>query len=754
MWVVLLATAAAAQDDAEVRAPARGIEEIVVTAEKRETSLQDTPLAVSAFTGADLDAAGMEEIEDLTFAVPNLHFGRTIGGPLGGGGITIRGISSAGGDRSTAFHVDGIYVDAGAAPEVLTFFDVERVEVLRGPQGTLYGRNATGGAINVISRPPSPDFEIGGDVQVGTYDQIRSRAVLNAPFIGDRLLARLSLVQEDRDGFQRNLATDRRSHDADDARDFGARLQFLVDIAEGLQATVRGNFARRGGVGFANKILGDYPSEIYLSPNSAPLDLYGMNGASPNPGDPRKVRLDYIGDRDEAQWGGNTQVDWDLPDLPLLGDARLTALVSYATRDDERSIDADVSDIPLLVIDFDDEVREIVTEVRLASAGDGDLTWLAGFFFLDSTEDLTIGGLSFPFSMDPPQPGALQLTTSQLTQRDARSYAGFGQATYTLFDDWRLTGGLRYSYDEKDSSFEQPPVFLFPGDEQPFIPGAESEDSDDWSAVTGKVGVDWLWHPERMLYASVSRGYKAGIIQTAPRLDPDTGQPTGETIPNADPEYIWAYEVGAKNQLFDDRLRANLTGFYYDYQDLQVTTVAENVFVTQNAAEATVWGLELETVTLPWRALTLLANAAYLHAQFDRYIGFREEDRFQMPADFSGNDLPRAPRWTTNLSAFYDFDLERWGVLTPRLDFYASDDVFYRAANDESDKQDNYTKTDLSLAWLSEGGRLSVMAFVENLTDEDVIQSQIIGSSLIGWPLTTYLDEPRTAGVRVGYRFD
>ncbi len=741
-----------AEDESAVPGVRSSIEEIVVTAQKRETNLQDTPISISAFTGADLDAAGMQDIEDLTFAVPNLHYGRTIGGPLDGGGISIRGVSSGGNDRSTAFHVDGVYINAPAAPEVLTFFDVQRVEVLRGPQGTLYGRNATGGAINVISNPPEREFLLQGDVQFGNYDQIRSRAVLNAPFIGDRVFARLSLVQEDRDGYQRNLSTNKRGHDADDASDYGGRLQFLIDLSERAQLTVRGTYSHRGGVGVGNKLLGDYPDEIYLDPMADPLDLYGLNMAGPNPSDPRKIRADFIGDRDETQWSVNAELKWDLLDIPWLGDATLNALFSFGMRDDERILDSDVADIPLLKVSFDDEVREIVTEVRLASAGLRDLDWVVGFFFLDSTEDLTIGGQSFPFSMSPPLPGALELTTSQVTDRDARSYAGFGQVGYRFFDDWRLSAGLRYSYDEKASKFEQPPVFLFPDDEEPFIPGTSADDRDDWDAVTGRLGCDWQWGEDSMVYGSVSRGYKAGTIQTAARLD-DEGRPTGDTIDNADPEYIWAYEVGSKNQLFDNRLRLNLTGFYYDYDDLQVTTVAENVFVTQNAAAATIWGFESEIVAIPIPNATVVANASYLNATFDSFVGFREEDRFREPVDFSGNDLPRAPRYTVNVAAQYDFDLGTIGTVVPRVNFYASDDVYFRAANDDSDKQDNYTKWDVRLSWYSENTRLSVEGFIENIEDADIIQSQIVGSSLIGWPLTTALDAPRTMGVRVGYRF-
>ncbi len=742
------APAAAQSDVTEVH----GIEEIVVTAQKRETVLQDTPLSISAFSGAELDAAGMEEFEDLAFVIPNFHYGRTLGGPLGGGGITIRGVSSAGGDRSAAFHVDGVYINANAAPEVLTFFDVQRVEVLRGPQGTLYGRNATGGAINVISNPPQPELELAGDIQVGTFDQIRSRAILNAPFIGDRVLARLSLVHEDRDGFQRNLETSRRAHDADDARDLGGRLQLLFDLSEQAKLTVRSTYAHRGGVGVANKLLGDYPNEIFLDPTADPLDLYGVNQASANPRDPRQVRADHIGNRDENQWGVQAQLDWDLRTLPLLGDGRLSALLSYSDRDDERRLDSDIADIPLLVIGFDDEVSELVSEIRLASTAADPLEWVFGVFFLNSKEDLTIGGRSFPFSMNPIQPGALELTTTQLTTRDARSYATFGQLDYTLWQDLRLSAGLRYSFDEKSSAFVQKPVFLFPTDTEAFIPGTQADDRDTWDAVTGKIGADWTWSEQGMLYASVSRGYKAGTIQTAAELDGD-GRPTGRTLGNAAPELIWAYEVGSKNRLLDNRLLLNLTTFYYDYQDLQVTTVAENVFVTQNAAEATVWGVETELVAQPVPEATIIANASYLNATFDSFEGFREEDRFRTLTDFSGNDLPRAPRYTLNLAAQYDFGIGDFGTLTPRVNFYASDDVFFRAANDTTDKQDNYTKWDLRLSWSSADTRWSVEGFVENLTDEDIIQSQIVSSSLIGWPLSTALDEPKTMGVRIGYRF-
>jgi iron complex outermembrane receptor protein len=632
----------------------------------------------------------------------------------------------------------------------LTFFDVHRVEVLRGPQGTLYGRNATGGSINVISNPPTEELEAYGDIQFGNYNQIRSRWMLNAPFIGDRVMARVSIFQEDRDGYQKNLANGTRRNDADDARDFALRAQLRAVPSDDIELIVRGLYERREGIGPASKILGDLPSAIYLDPDQPPLDLYGANNASLNPSNPRKIRLDHIGDRDESPWSVNATLVWNLDDLFFFGDAQLTATGSFARRDDERSVDADLTDIPLLVVGWDDEVDEYVAETRLASAGSGPLEWVFGVFYLHSSQDLRISGRSFPFSSSLPE---FELTTMQLTDRTAQSAAVFGQASYTIWNDWRITAGLRYNYDEKDSDFVAPPVFFFESDDEPFIPGTASNDDDSWSAVTGKAGIDWFWRDGSMAYFSASRGYKAGTIETAPRLDPETGDPTGGTIANADPEYIWAYELGSKNRFLDDRLQLNLTGFYYDYDDLQVAIVAENVIVTQNAAKATVWGFELELTALPVPELLIVANGSYLNTEFDDFIGFREEDRFQQPVDFSGNQLPRAPEFSGNLMAEYRWDLGRWGTLAPRVQFYASDDVYFRAANDDSDKQDSYTKTDLRLAWQSEDERISLEAFADNVTDEDVIQSQVVGSSLTGWPITTALDAPRTYGVRIGYRW-
>ena len=192
---------------------------------------------------------------------------------------------------------------------------------------------------------------------------------------------------------------------------------------------------------------------------------------------------------------------------------------------------------------------------------------------------------------------------------------------------------------------------------------------------------------------------------------------------------------------------------YYDYEDLQIAQLFATQTVTQNAAQATVWGLEAEFVALPRPEFVLVASFGYLDATFDEFVGFLEEDITLTPMDFSGNRLVRAPKYSLTLAAEYGFDLGRFGRLAPRIQFYASDDVFYRASNFDSDKQDNYTKTDVRLTWRSESGRVSVEGFVENLTDEDTIQSKIVGSRALGAPIQTALDRPRVAGVRVGLRW-
>ena len=234
-----------------------GIEEILVTAQKRSTNIQETPTAITALSGAQLFDRGIYDVESLATQVPNFQYGESFGIAR----ITIRGIGNQGfTDPSTAFHIDGIYQNNQTAASAMTFYDISQIEVLRGPQGTLWGRNSTAGAINVSTRAPVHELEVFGDLLRGSYEQWFGRGVVNIPIIQDRVALRTAVFFDQRDGYQENLAyPNTTSQNADDADTWGIRPQILFDISDEISLTMRGRYGHQGGVGWGSKIQGDYP---------------------------------------------------------------------------------------------------------------------------------------------------------------------------------------------------------------------------------------------------------------------------------------------------------------------------------------------------------------------------------------------------------------------------------------------------------------------------------------------------------------
>ena len=855
---VLVSAPALAQEDESEPDESEGIEDIYVTAERRETRLQETPVAISVFSGADLNEQGYLDFEDVSFSVPNVQYGRTL---VGSGGVTIRGISSSVGDRSTAFHFDGIYIDRGGAVEGLTFFDIKQVEVLRGPQGTLYGRNATGGAINVISNPPVADFEAFGDIQFGAYNQVLWRGALNVPIVADKLFARVSLLGEKHDGYQKNITEKQtitwdgspvKRDDADDRDQFGVRTQLRWLPTDDIDLTLRYNYGQEKGVGPAQKILGKFASSVaFPGPGGLILNIdqycrsAGAQAAgcmvTDNPTNNRRIALNLIGDVDAWEHNVNGQLNWDLPELDFVGETQFQARFSYLRRRSYGLTDQDGSDGDLVRL-FDtrnttyqrvanptpppdtnlevvsgceadkcalgeteaeaggrpghNKLTETTVELQWANTGGGDLDWVLGAFYLNTKSNVNFIATTKPApwiisGLPPGIPGdqfaSLPVPVLETTTNRAKSLAAFGQASYqfgrdteSIWDNFTPTFGLRYSYDWKKGIRKTPaveaPLEIFPGSPPIIVPvqaQIDESDSERWGspkdALTGTARIEWDPTDENHLYLSGSRGYKSGVIVTALEdpNDPST------SFPNAGPEHIWALELGSKNEFWDDRIRANLTGFYYWYEDLQVSQLAGASIITQNAADATVWGFEAELTLRPlvdfvpefFEGLTLIGNFGYLHAEYDSfkncYLGEANSS-----IDCSGNTLTRAPPYTATVIADWPFDFGRWGTVTPNVQLYASGKVYFRPSNcpnaeceaalagtgrqQNKDFQSPYEIWDARLSWTSADQHVNVAAFVNNIADKDVIQSQVVGSFLIGAPIQVRFDRPRTWGIRVG----
>ena len=681
----------------------RTIEEVVVTAEKRESTVQKTSIAITAYSDEMLELRGIDSVEDLQFSAPNLVISPNSQSPVTY--AYIRGIGSdqlvAGFDPGVAYNIDGVYVgQPSSMPGDL--WDLERVEVLRGPQGTLYGRNTTGGSINLLTKNPTEEFQAFGDVTFGDYDRRRIRGVINGG--NETVSGRLSFISDENDGYQDNLTGS--NGDVTDLHSFRGKLKFTIsDRAEFLLTAQRfqndGQQSQKKREAFA---------PVELAPGFI-VDVY--NGAIPNPTNPRKVAKDYKEDLDLT----NTMVsakftyDWDA--------VRLVAITGLIRNDWFQTSDIDMSNNPVQTQDWDMETRQVSQEIQLVSNSDGPWDWILGVFYFDEEletdyvfDDTSVAGFTFMNGGD----------------LDTRSTAIYGQTSYDMRDSgspFKLTAGLRWTKDEKDIfEYQQIPQFAVD------LSGPMDE---DWSEMSGKLALDWFISDDVLGYASYSHGYKGG------------GYSMGQ-FDAFDPEKVDSLEVGIKSQFWDNRAQVNVALFSNDYKDLQVNFLEFTSFTTDNAAEASIDGLEIESTFLPVEGLTLNVNLTWLDATFDDY-------QFTPVIDLSGDTLNRAPEYTIGLSAQYEWQLGQNGDLLVRFDYYWQDEVYYRVQNVDRHKEDSFSTSDARLVWNSPSGKWLVDAFVKNISDDDNLRGLTVSDGLsTGNNSFESYYPPRTYGVRLGWR--
>lgn len=711
------------------------IEEVVVTAQKREESLQDTPLAISAFSENEMQQRGIVGADDLQFYVPGLTFGKTV---TRTSQVTLRGIGSEninpGGDPGVAVHVDGAYQQyTGYIAQ--DFFDVARVEVLRGPQGTLYGRNATGGSINIITQKPSEEFEGLVKLGLGNYNQVKGQGVISGPIIEDSLLGRLSVEAEERDGYTDNLFN---GDEIDDKDYYSVRGQIEWRPSDTFSINLSAYTYSDDSTGVPLASISPYPD----GPLFTGLDLstflpvfsnyYVSNNAVPN------VTL-----RDEREVRHNTDTegeeDTDGAILTIVKDFENFTLKSISAYNDSEYMNAGDTDSAAEVTFTQLAQGSFETfsqEILLSSAGDGPLEWTAGLYYYkeESTYEFDIILLD-TIPLNTPFVG-VPVTFDAGGEIEAESIAAFGQATYAFTDALSFTVGLRYTKDEKDlDESVLAPAFgiLDPVTFGPIV----VEDSDDWSETTGKIGIEYVTDAGTLWYGSVSTGFKAGGFNVSGLQS------------SYDPETVVAYEVGFKSMLAEDRVRLNAAAFYYDYEDLQVFQIEGVQASITNAAEAEVYGLEIELLALVTEELEIDGSFSYLSAEYEDFLTEVPVDPLAGLQDLSGNTLPRAPEFTLNLGAQYTWTLNNAGSVRARANVSWVDEQYYRAFNLERDKEDSYTRTDLNLAWTSSDESWVVDAFVKNLEDENVVNNLIVAAATLGsMPLASF-SPPRTYGMSV-----
>ena len=692
------ATAPAAS--AEDAADQAGIADIVVTATRMgETRLQSTPIAVSVLSGDDLANRGVRDVQDLKASVPSLQVADLSGYTQ----LYIRGIGSnivfVGSDPSTTIHLDGVYL-ARPLSYFSDFLDVERVEVLRGPQGTLYGRNSVGGTINVISRKPSATLE--GQVQAnyGTFDRYGVQAYVSGPIAGE-VRASLAADVSGHDAFRKNVST---GNDLEDLRSRGVRGQVLAPIAGG-EWIVRGDWSRQSGA------FGAYPK--LLRPDGVPLDdsILGKSRKVSQNDDNRTVLENY-------------GVSSDLT-VPLTDGVRLHSLTGYRVFRGSILADADSSSLPLLR-NLLRPIRQHQFSEEVTLLGDtGRLDWVLGGYYFDerNREPLTLA--IFPFGVSHIQRPLLQ----------ARSIAAFGQGEYKFSDRFSVIAGLRYTTERKryrltdyfTASTDADPAtaaagFVLagvPGLPAPFMVDTHRHDH----ALTPKFGINYTPSDRVLVYASATRGFKSGGYDYGANNAVDSAAGYG-------PEKLWSYELGLKSDLLDRKLRVNLTGFYYDYTDLQVQSYvqvgASFGARTQNAATARVKGLEAEIVAKPAAALQLTASVAYLDAHYRRYPNAFVTTFGTF--DAAGNRLNNAPRWSATLGAAYTVDLDTRGKLDFGVESHVQSTVYFTAANDGVGAIEDYPEQQRAygllngrVGWTSEDSRYKLQLIGSNLLNKDYV---------------------------------
>jgi len=756
-----------------VALPARAeLNEIVVTVQKRAENIQDVPIAVSAFSGDFLNDTGFVNIFDLADFTPGLYFtqSQTATQTV----ISIRGIGSSsnnvGFEPSVGIFIDGVYRSrTGAA--INDMVDVDRIEVARGPQGTLFGRNTSAGAVSIFTK--APEFEFGGfgEVSVGNYSYFNGKGAFTGPVIEDKLAARISGFVTKRDGYITNI---KNGNDINDQDRWGLRGNLLFTPNEDLTIRLIGDYSE------SNELCCSAVERFGGTSDLLAASLGATIPAGVDPLDPtskkvgffdRKVALNSDPISNSQDWGVSLQIDWDL------GSHTVTSITGYRNYQFFSTIDADFIDINLLPVNSRDVSQNAWTEeVRIANNNPGRLSYVAGFYYftqnLDLNETLRFGDASSTFLAGGAPIFPAGTGSNDFHKQDQRAWAVFAQSSYDVTDRLTFTGGIRFTKENKtlNSVFTEIPDGGIPLPSPPFPPGANSFFSfaavapiPDSSAgvkksiVTGTAKIGYELTPDIQTYISYSRGFKSGGTNVA-RVVPAAiamavGLPVRQTT--FKPETVNSYEAGIKSELFENRLRLNVTGYYAEYINFQDNTFIGTAFLIQNAGKIKAHGIELEALAEPTDWLTLDGNATYQKVKFASFkmgaCGTGDiPDPVTLTCDLSGNNVTNAPEWTLRGGATVEQPVGP-------VNAYLRGDITYRskqdtdATNDFRFKQTNFTLVNLRGGIRSPDGDWELTGWVKNVTNENYIKlgfGGVLQNNAFAYP-----NLPRTYGVTVRTSF-
>jgi len=746
---LLWAAPAHAQEAAEE--PSIGVADIIVSARRRSERLQDTPVAVTAISPSQLEGAAALTIGDLQGAAPNVII--TSGGTgAAAANISIRGIAFADIEKSfdpaVGVNIDGVYIGTSTG-QMLDFFDIESIEVLRGPQGTLFGRNTIAGVINVKRTRPTGEWGGKFEASIGNYDQISAKGVLNAPIAPDLLAAKLFYMHTDGSGYYRDLTRPGKHRGGTNNENFGASLLFTPSASFDALVT----FDRQ---------VQDF--DPVLGPLTAPDDFFAafLPPALVNQ-DVREGVYNVIAGQDlygKYRSSGITgEMNW------RLDGATLTSVTAY--RESKDDILQDYSTAGLYLANRDQKYWQFSQELRASGDLFSGFDYVVGLYYFKSRYHLD--QYTAVFGAAP---------THQDTTGWSESYAGFVDFNWEIFDKVRLSGGGRWTHDEKQLAT----AFTDPGNSAANFTGARN--SKTWKKFTPKIGVDYRPGSDLMVYASWSRGYRSGGFNGRGLT------PYSSALPY-DPETVDAYEVGFKSEFLDRRASFNVAAFYSDYSDIQQTStvsvpgVALPQTVVINAAAAKIKGLEADLTLRLVEGLTLRGSMGYTNSKFKGFLVAQPvtttTGAITRTFDFSGVDMIYAPKITASVNAEYAAPLNMgrfdgtlkfnvgYRYLSPYDQQVSADPAIYPTAitapagavvtvprNDPRLRSDAQNLMDASVSLIfniNDRAKYRVTGFVRNLLDDRGTQTAFTASAFpVYWGFAT-AREPRVYGVQLGFEF-
>ncbi|MES2450140.1 MAG: TonB-dependent receptor [Pseudomonadota bacterium] len=694
----------ARQDTAVTSAPGgateQGTNDIIVTARRREERALDVPASLDVFAGGELQQQAINSLSDLQYKTPGLNIAR------GGGGsrITLRGVGTniSSGSPSVAVSIDGIYVPVTnfAIGEI---FDPGRVEVLKGPQGTLYGRNATGGVVNILSEAPGRAFAADGWFGYGSYNLVTAQGGVSVP-LGDRGGVRVSGAYANDDGYTKNINP---AGGKIDNRDFvGGRVRGQYALTDILSVDLTAQYSLdKGTVGFGGS--NDPGSPVYAS-------------LAPGRQSPRRINVDTPprSRKEGVLLSGALTLD--------LGSVTAKSLTGYVDYKSLGVVDVDGAGGLIAYTRSSFRSKYFSQEFQFSGGRKDTLNWTAGLYYGNERSVSS----SVETDADYPDPTPY-IFTDQTTKNRNQSYAVYGELTVPFTPNLSVLVGGRYTKEKQSgaSTLSVPVVFGAPV----VYPTAAAVDND---AFTPRILIKYAPRAGSQFYLSATRGFKSGGVNL------DTKAATFR------PERVWAYEVGTKNSFAGGKVEIDAAAFYYDYSDLQLRSVlfTSTGFVTSinNASKASIYGVEFTAVARPFEGASVDFNGAYLHSKLKNFILPGTTTVANLP-------LPLAPDLSFTLGAEYKTELANAGRVTGRAEVsYQSRVLFPNFTDVVREQQDDYALVNVSLRYDLPGDRIYVALIGRNLTNKTYLTQRFFYASFAD---VEFYGPPRRIEGRIGFRF-